>query len=79
MDFEEETEYKKKLDEQNLSLQRQKVREIDKFANMDLVVRNQQKETWKKELEEFEKKKDRAFAGASEDAEEVAKAAKFAR
>ena len=59
-DFEEETEYKKKLDEQKKSLQRQ-VREIDKFANMDLVVRNQQKEAWKKELGEFEKKKGQSF------------------
>ena len=56
MDFEQETEYKKKLDEQKKSLQRQ-VREIDKFANMDPVVRNQQKEAWMKELEEIERKR----------------------
>ena len=56
MDFEQETEYKKKLDVQKKSLQRQ-VREIDKFANMDLVVRNQQKEAWKKDLEEIERKR----------------------
>ena len=56
MDLEEETEYKKKLDEQKKSLQRQ-VREIDKFANMDPVARNQQMEAWKKELEEIERKR----------------------
>ena len=56
MEFEEETEYKKKLDEQKKSLQRQE-REIGKFANMDPVVRNHQKEVWKKELEEIERKR----------------------
>ena len=56
MEFEDETEYKKKLDEQKKSLQRQE-REIGKFANMDPVVRNHQKEVWKKELEEIERKR----------------------
>ena len=54
--FEEETEYKKKLDEQKKSLQRQ-LREIEKFANMDPAFRNKQKEVWKEELEEIERKR----------------------
>ena len=56
VEFEEETEFNKKLDEQKKSLQRQ-MREIDKFANMDPVFRDQQKEAWKKELEEMERKR----------------------
>ena len=47
MEFEKETEYKKKLDE----------RDNDTFANMDPVFREQQKEVWKKELEEIERKR----------------------
>ena len=62
MEFEEETEFKKKLDEQKkkTNLQRQP-RDIEKFANMDPVLRDQQKEVWKKELEDVERRKDRAF------------------
>ena len=75
MEFDEETEYKKQLDEQKNSLQRQ-LREIEKFANMDPVFRDKQKEVWKEELEEIEIKRDRASAGAFDDAEEVTKSCK---
>ena len=71
MEFEEETETRKSWMSKKKSLQRQ-VREIDKLANMDPVVRNHQKEGWKKELGGIERKR-------TEDAEEVTKAAKFER
>ena len=56
MKVEEETDCKKKLDEQKNSLQRL-LRDIEKFANMDLVFRDRQKEKWKEELQEIERKK----------------------
>ena len=43
MEVEEETDNKKKLDEQKKSLQKQ-LRDIEKFANLDLVFRDRQKE-----------------------------------
>ena len=45
-----------KLEEQKKSLRRQ-LREIEKFANMDPAFRNKQKEVWKEELEEIERKR----------------------
>ena len=47
MEFEEETDCKKKLEEQQKSLQRQ-LRDIEKFASMDPVFRDRQKEVWQK-------------------------------
>ena len=66
----------KKSEEQKKSLQRQ-LRDIEKFASMDPVFRERQKEMWIEELEDVEEK-NRASAGASEDAEEVTKAVKLA-
>ena len=72
MDFEGEADCQKKLEEQR------QLREIEKLPNMSLALRDKQKEAWKEELEEIERRKDRAFAGASENAEEVTKTAKLA-
>ena len=63
MESEEETDCKKKLDKRKKHLQRQ-LRDIEKLADMDQVLRNRQKESWKEELEE-----DGTSAGAPEDAE----------
>ena len=49
MEVEEETDCTKKLDEQKKSLQRQ-LRVIEKFTDMDPVLRDRQKERWKEEL-----------------------------
>ena len=64
----EETDCKKKLDEQKKSLQRQ-LRDVEKFAS---------KEISKEELQEIERKRTELLPGASEDAEEVPKAAELA-
>ena len=73
-EFDEETDCKKKLNEHKKSLRRQR-REIDKFASMDLVLRDRQKEIRNEELEEIERKRTDLL---SEDAEEVTKAAELA-
>ena len=54
MEFDEETDCKKKLEERKKSLRRQ-LRDIEKFASMDPVYRDRQ-EVWKEELEEIERK-----------------------
>ena len=46
MEVEEETECKKKLDERRESLQKQ-LRGIEKFTDMEPMVRGSQKEKWK--------------------------------
>ena len=58
MEFEEEADCKKKLEEQKKSLQRQ-LRDIENFASMDPFFRDRdrQKEVWKEELEEIERKR----------------------
>ena len=56
MEFDEETDCKKKLEEQKKSLQR-RLRDIEKFASMDPVFRDRQKEIWKEELEEIGRKR----------------------
>ena len=48
MEIEVETDCTKKLDEQKKSLQRQ-LRDIEKFIDMDPVLRDRQKERWKEE------------------------------
>ena len=63
------------MDEQKKSLQRQ-LRNIEKVASTDPVPRDRQKEIWKEEVQEIEK--NRASAGASEDAEDVTEAAEAA-
>ena len=45
-EVEQETDSKRKLDEQKKCLQRQ-VRDIEKFTDMDPVFRDKQKERWK--------------------------------
>ena len=55
MEVEEETDCKKKLDEQKKSLHRQ-LRDVEKFANMDPVFRDRQIEKWKEDLQEIERK-----------------------
>ena len=56
MEFYEDTDCKQKLEEQNKSLQRQ-LRDTEEFASMDLFFRDRQKEIWKEELEEIERKR----------------------
>ena len=52
---------KKKLDEQRERLQKQ-LREIEKFSDMDQMFRDGQKEKWKEELQEVEKKRNELLA-----------------
>ena len=52
----EKTDSKKKLDEQKKSILRQ-LRDIEKFASMDPVLRDRQKEIRKDELQENERKR----------------------
>ena len=56
MEVEEETDCKKKLDEQNSSLQRQ-LRDIEKLTDMEPMFTDKQKEKWKAESKRKEKKK----------------------
>ena len=56
MDVEEETDCKKKLDERKKHLQRQ-WRDIEKFTDSDPNIRDRQKERWKEELQEIERKR----------------------
>ena len=55
MDIEEETNCKKKLDERKKHLQRQ-LRDIEKLADMEQVLRDRHKEGWKEELQEIERR-----------------------
>ena len=55
-EVEQETDSKRTLDEQKKSLQRQ-LRDIEKFTDMDPVFRDRQKERWKEELQEIERKR----------------------
>ena len=75
MEFDEETDCKKKLEEQKKSLQRQ-LRDIEKFASMDPVFQGQTEGDLERRAGRYSEEKDRASAGASEGAEEVTKAAK---
>ena len=56
MEVEEEAVCKKKLDEQTKNLQRQ-MRELEKMPNLDPGFRDRQKEIWKEELQEIERKR----------------------
>ena len=57
MEVEEETDCKNKWDEQKKNLQRQLRDIIDRFASLDQVFRDRQKDIWKEELEEIERKR----------------------
>ena len=56
MEVEGDTDCKKKLDEQKKSLQKQ-LRDIEKFTDMEPMVRDRQKEKWKCQLQEIERKR----------------------
>ena len=71
MEVDEEVDCKKKLDEQRRSLQKQP-RDIEKFTDVDQMFRDSQKDKWKEQLQEIERK--RTFLRAPEDAEEVSSA-----
>ena len=53
---EEDTDCKKKLDDQKESLQKE-LRDIEKFTDMEPMVRDSQKEKWKCQLQEIERKR----------------------
>ena len=73
----QQTDYKKKLDEQKKSLQRQ-LRDIEKLTDMEPMHRDGQKESWKDELQEIERKRTELLLEVPNDAEEVSEAAEFA-
>ena len=56
LEVEEDTDCKTKLDEQKKSLQKE-LRDIEKFTDMEPMVRDSQKEKWKCQLQEIERKR----------------------
>ena len=61
MEVEEEVDNKKKVDERRKRLQKQ-LREIDKFSDLDEMLRDAQKERWKEELQDIEKKRNKLLS-----------------
>ena len=77
MEVEEETDCKKKLDEQKKSIQLQ-LRDIEKFASMDPVFRDRLKEIRKEDLQEIERKRTELLPERQKMQKEVSEGAELA-
>ena len=77
MEVEEETDCKKEVDERKKHLRRQ-LRDIGKLTDLEPMLRDRQKESWKEEVQEFERRRTELLPEHPEDAEEVSEAAQFA-